>query len=71
MCTSSFKTIQETLKDNCSLFDDYAELAFQLKYFKTNPEDLYNKRLKIFEFAQTNLTWEKNEGTIFRAYQLA
>jgi glycosyltransferase involved in cell wall biosynthesis len=70
MCTNSFITIQETLKENCLTFEDYESLVSQLEYFKNNPEALYNKRLRIFEFAQANLIWEKNEQEIYRAYQV-
>ncbi len=70
MSTSSLTTIQQTLKDNCSTFEDYETLVQQLEYFKGNPDVLYNKRLRIFEFAQANLIWEKNEQDIFRAYQM-
>ena len=70
MCTSSLTTIRESLKDNCSTFEDYETLVPQLEYFKGNPDVLYNKRLRIFEFAQANLIWEKNEQDIFRAYQM-
>ncbi|MDQ6864761.1 MAG: glycosyltransferase [Thermoproteota archaeon] len=70
MCTSSLTTIRETLKDNCSTFEDYESLLPQLEYFKSNPDILYNKRVRIFEFAQANLIWEKNEQDITRAYQM-
>jgi len=70
MCTSSLTTIRDTLKDNCSTFDDYETLVPQLEYFKCNPEVLYEKRVRIFEFAQANLIWEKNEQDIIRAYQM-
>jgi glycosyltransferase involved in cell wall biosynthesis len=70
MSTSSLTTIQQTLKDNCSTFEDYETLVQQLEYFKGNPDILYNKRLRIFEYAQANLIWEKNEQDIFRAYQM-
>ncbi|MGB8936232.1 MAG: glycosyltransferase [Candidatus Nitrosopolaris sp.] len=70
MCTSSLTAIQETLKENCSTFEDYETLVPQLEYFKNNPEALYSKRLRIFEFAQANLIWEKYEQDIFRAYQI-
>jgi hypothetical protein len=70
MCTDSFKAVPETLNDNCATFEDYASLASQLNYFKRNPADLYDKRVKIFNFAQENLIWEKKEKDILRAYQL-
>ena len=71
MCTRSLTTILETLKNNCSTFEDYETLMSQLEYFKNNPDVLYNKRREIFEFAQANLIWERNEKDIFRAYQIA
>ena len=70
MCTISLTTIRETLKDNCSTFEDYETLLPQLEYFKSNPDILYNKRVRIFEFAQANLIWEKKEQDIIRAYQM-
>ena len=70
MCTSSLTTIRETLKDNCSTFEDYEKLIPELEYFKSNADILHNKRVKIFEFAQVNLIWEKNEQDIIRAYQM-
>ncbi len=70
MCTRSLTTILETLKNNCSTFEDYETLMSQLEYFKNNPDVLYNKRREIFEFAQANLIWERNEKDIFRAYQI-
>lgn len=70
MCTNSFITIQETLKENCSTFEDYESLVSQLEYFKNNPEALYDKRLRIFEFAQKNLIWEKSEQELYRAYHI-
>jgi glycosyltransferase involved in cell wall biosynthesis len=70
MCTSSFKTVPETLKQNCITFEDYNDMASHLEYFKENLEELYNNRLKIFEFARSNLIWENYEKNIFRAYQL-
>ena len=71
MCTDSLTTIEDTLGENCSTFESYEMLASQLEYFKASPEILYNKRLKIFEFAKRTLIWENNEKEIFRAYQVA
>jgi len=70
MCTASLKSIKETLKDNCMMFEDYDELASQLEYLRDHMEELYAKRIKTFEFARSNLVWEKYENNIFRAYQL-
>jgi hypothetical protein len=70
MCTSCLKPVSETLKENCFTFENYNDLASQLEYFKENLDDLYNKRLKIFEFARNNLIWENYEKNIFSAYHL-
>jgi hypothetical protein len=70
MCTSSFKTVQETLKNNCSIFEDYDDMASELEYYKDNMKELYYKRLKVFEFARDNLIWEKYSENIFYAYKL-
>jgi hypothetical protein len=69
-CTSSFKTVLQTLKDNCISFEDYNDLSSQLEYFRDNLDEFYKKRLKVFEFAKNNLIWERYENNIFRAYQL-
>jgi glycosyltransferase involved in cell wall biosynthesis len=69
LCTDSFKAVPETLKDNCSTFRDYTALASQLQYFKRSAEELYKKRVQIFEFARENLIWEQNEKQILTAYQ--
>jgi glycosyltransferase involved in cell wall biosynthesis len=70
MCSSSIKPVAQTLMHNCIMFDDYSDMASKLEYFRDNLEELYNKRLKTFEFAHNNLTWEKYEKNIFNAYQL-
>jgi hypothetical protein len=70
MCTSSFKTVQETLKNNCSTFEGYDDMASELEYYKDNMKELYYKRLKVFEFARDNLIWEKYSENIFHAYKL-
>jgi len=70
MCTTSLKPIQQTLKNNCMMFEDYNDLVSQLEYFRDNLHELYKKKLKTFEFARNNLTWERYENNIFRAYQL-
>jgi hypothetical protein len=69
MCTSSFKTLTATLGNNCCAFEDYDDLISKLKYFKDNMEEVFNKRLAIFEFAKSNLIWEKHEKNIINAYQ--
>ncbi len=70
VCTSSFETLLQIFKDNCISFEDYDDLVSRLEYFKDNVDELYNKRLRIFEFARNNLLWERYEKNIFRAYQL-
>jgi hypothetical protein len=70
MCTSSFGPIIESFNGNCAVFDDYNDLLLQLKYYRDNLEELYQKRLKSFKFARNNLVWERYEDNIFRAYQL-
>jgi glycosyltransferase involved in cell wall biosynthesis len=69
MCTSSFGPIIESFNGNCAVFEDYNDLALQIKYYRDNLEELYKKRLKSFEFARNNLVWERYEDNIFRAYQ--
>ena len=59
-----------TLKENCLTLEDYETLVSQLEYFKNNRETLSNRRLRILEFAQANLIWEKNEQDVYRAYQV-
>jgi glycosyltransferase involved in cell wall biosynthesis len=70
MCTSSLRTVIETLKGNCASFEDYDDMASQIENFEDNIEEFYKKRLQIFEFARSDLIWEKYENNIFRAYQL-
>ena len=70
ICTSSLKTVQETLKNNCSTFEGYDDMASELEYYKHNMKELYYKRLKVFEFARDNLIWEKYSENIFHAYKL-
>jgi glycosyltransferase involved in cell wall biosynthesis len=69
MCTSSFESVVNTLKENCVTFDDYGQLASQLGGMKGDMDELYSRRLKIFEFARSKLTWENNEKNILAAYQ--
>jgi hypothetical protein len=71
MCTSSFDTVIETLQGKCSTFENYNDLASQLEYYNENMEELYKKRIEIFNFAHDNLVWEKFEPEILRAYQLS
>jgi glycosyltransferase involved in cell wall biosynthesis len=69
VCTSSFAVIKEILGEHCTTFEDYEDMASKLKYFKENLDELYNRRLRLFEFARENLIWEKNESSIIEAYR--
>jgi glycosyltransferase involved in cell wall biosynthesis len=71
MCTSSLKPVTEYLKDNCFTFDDSNQMVLQLNYFKDNLTELHSRRLKLFDFAKSNLLWENHEKNILRAYELA
>lgn len=68
MVTSDLTSVINTLKDNCLTFDDYNDLTSKLEYFKTNMDELYKKRLKVFNYARGNLVWEKHEKNIIDAY---
>ena len=69
-CTSTFDSVIENLQHNCVTFEDYTELASKIKYYKENPDELFEKRKKSFVFSRENLIWEKNEKNILKAYQL-
>ena len=71
MLTSDMKSVITILGDNCLPFDDYDDLASKLLYFKSNTDELYEKRLQTFNFARKNLIWEKNEKKILDAYKLS
>jgi glycosyltransferase involved in cell wall biosynthesis len=68
-CTYSFSVIKEILKEHCVTFEDYADMASKLMYFKENLDELYKKRLQIFGYARDKLIWEKNEKNITEAYK--
>jgi hypothetical protein len=68
MLTSDLTSVIHTLGDNCLTFENYDDLASKLQYFKTNIDELYEKRLKIFNYARKNLVWEKYEKNIISAY---
>jgi glycosyltransferase involved in cell wall biosynthesis len=68
-CTSSLNVIKQILKEHCITFDDYEDMAKKLMYYKENLDDLYDRRLKIFDYARENLIWEKNEKFITEAYK--
>jgi hypothetical protein len=70
MLTSDLTSVINTLDDNCLTFEDYDDLASKLEYFKTNMDVLDEKRLKTFNYARTNLVWEKHDKKIIDAYNL-
>jgi len=70
MLTSDLKSVANTLEDNCLTFEDYYDLASKLEYFRSNTDELYERRLKIFNYARKNLFWEKHEQKIMDAYKL-
>jgi len=69
MLTSDLKSVIHTLGENCLTFDDYEDLASKLQYYKRNTDELYEKRFKIFNYARTNLVWEKHDKKILDAYK--
>jgi hypothetical protein len=71
MVTSDLTSVICTLQDNCLSFEDYDDLALKLKHYKSNMDELYRKRLNIFNYARRNLIWEKYERNIFSAYNSA
>ena len=70
ICTASLEPVIETLKEHCTTFEDHADMVSKLAYFRDNLDELYNKRLRIFDYARRNLIWETYEKNINRAYQL-
>jgi hypothetical protein len=70
LCTSSYETIVEDLKEGCSPFHDYDDLVSKIGYLRDHLEELYNRRLDIFQFARKNLLWENYEKNIYSAYRL-
>ena len=68
MLTSDLTSVIHTLGDNCLTFENYDDMALKLQYFKTNMDELYKKRLKVFNYARQNLVWEKYEKNIISAY---
>jgi glycosyltransferase involved in cell wall biosynthesis len=69
LTTSAFEPVKEILKEHCVTFEDYADMASKLMYFKENLDELYKKRLQIFGYARDKLIWEKNEKNIMEAYK--
>ena len=70
MCTNSFKDMKSVLKEHCVTFDDYDEIKENISYFKNDMDELYFKRLNLFEYARNNLIWELNEKQILEAYKI-
>lgn len=70
ICTASLEPVIETLNEHCTTFEDRADMVSKLAYFRDNLDELYNKRLRIFDYARRNLIWETYEKNINRAYQL-
>ncbi len=68
MLTSDLTSVVHTLLDNCLTFEDYDDMVLKLKYFKSNMNEVYEKRLRIFNYAKNNLIWEKYEKNIIDAY---
>ncbi len=69
--TSSIRPIFDELKDNVIGFKDYDELIEKLKYFKTMPEELLNRRTKTFVYARKYILWERYEQSIYESYKQA
>ena len=70
MLTADLRSVVSTLEDNCLTFEDYEDLASKLEYFRSNTDELYERRLKIFNYARKNLFWEKHEQKIMDAYKM-
>ena len=66
---SSLNVIKDILKEHCVTFEDYADMASKLMYFKETMDELHKKRLQIFDYARKNLIWENNENNIIEAYK--
>jgi glycosyltransferase involved in cell wall biosynthesis len=69
LTSSGFEPVKQILKEHCITFDDYEGMATKLMYFKENLDELYKRRLQIFNYARENLIWEKNEKYISEAYR--
>ncbi|MDR4513035.1 MAG: glycosyltransferase [Nitrososphaeraceae archaeon] len=70
LATSLFTSIKEHLGNNCIMYEDNAELSNNLNYFKTNLEELYQRRIAIFNYARENLLWENYENKILDIYKV-
>jgi glycosyltransferase involved in cell wall biosynthesis len=69
LISSGFEPVKQILKEHCVTFDDYEGMVSRLMYFKENLDDMYRRRLQIFDYARENLIWEKNEKFITEAYR--
>jgi len=70
MLTSDLTSLTETLGANCTTFEDYEDMIEKMRYYAQNRDELYGKRVKIFDFARNNLIWENYEKQIMNAYSL-
>ncbi len=69
LTSSSMEMVIKTVGENCTTFDDYDSLVSQLLELKRDMDDLYNKRIKLFQYARSKLVWENHEKNIILAYQ--
>ena len=69
LTTSGFEPVKDILKEHCVTFENYADMASKLMYFRETMDELHKKRLQIFDYARDNLIWEKNENNIIEAYK--
>lgn len=58
-------------KGYCDIIENYNELKELLRYYNKNREDLDKKRSAIYHHAKENLTWEKHEDKLLKAYNQA
>ena len=70
MLTSDLTSLTETLGVNCTTFEDYGDMIEKMRYYAQNKDELYGKRVKIFDFARNKLIWENYEKQIMNAYSL-
>jgi len=71
MCSDSLTPVISYLADNCITFENYDQMVSELRYFKDNLNELYARRVRIFNFARSNLLWENYEKNIISAYRLS
>ncbi len=69
--TDSIEPVFDELRENVVGFKNYDELVEILKYFKSNPDELLNKRIKTFDYAKKYILWEKFEHLIYESYKQA